>query len=232
MSFQVFTAEQHRRWERGEGGTPVASGRCPSVFTPPRNGTYYVKFTNEYKNKPVTLTFVIRFIATWRYYDVVPPNPVRPYVNGTPGTPSRDFFRLFALYKYWLDNRDRLINETRRQVGNFSKLARDVDALLALSLAALLREAGFNVSFAAVRTDYVTDWEDPLTPSSVVLLVKFHSSTAPNATFWKIYRQIPAKPWVWTYQRPSAGGFDYYVLVDTSTQVFDVVYIDEVTKLP
>lgn len=233
LRLQIFTEDQYAVWERDQArARPSAEGRCPFTFTPPRNGTYYVVFRNERKDPSLSITFLIEFSATWHYYEVTPPNPVRPYVNGTPGIPAREFFRLLGVYYYWLRNTDRLINETRRQLGNSSRLTTDVDALRALSLGTLLRDAGFNVSFAAVRTNYVTDWEDPFKVSTVILLVRFQSLTAPNATFWKIYNSVPRRPWVWTYQRPSTDGFEYYVLIDTSTQVYNVVYVDGVTKLP
>jgi hypothetical protein len=165
---------------------------------------------------------------------------------GTPGTPSRDFLRLFAIYNYWLENRRQLAEEVMRQLNatTFSLLQQlllETHTLYALSLAALLKNAGFNVSFAAIGTY----WGDPFSAGSIIPVVRFNSLENPNATFLDMYKKIPMG-WmnVMWVPRSSYGGYDFYVVIDTYNVVdavdrqldtrttFNVIYVDGLTKLP
>jgi hypothetical protein len=169
---------------------------------------------------------------------------------GTPGTPSRDFFRLFAIYNYWLENRQQLADEVMRQlratvsVTAFSpqqQLQLDTQTLYALSLAALLKNAGFDVSFAAIGTS----WDDPFSTNSIMPVVRFNSLRNPNATLNDMYDKIE-RGWMhvmWT-SRSSYVGYDFYVVIDTynvveavdrrlgTTTTFNVIYVAGLTKLP
>jgi len=186
-----------------------------------------------------------RYFETWHYYEGVPPKPIRPYVVGTPGTPSRDFFRLFAIYNYWLENRRQLADEVMRQlrVTAFSpqqQMQLDTETLYALSLAALLKNAGFDVSFAAIGTS----WDDPFSANSIMPVVRFNSPIDPSDTFDNMFDKIKQ---VWMHvkwlSRSSYVGYDFYVVIDTYSVVkavdrrlgtatpFNVIYVDGVTKL-
>ncbi len=236
-----FTPDQFEAWRRGYGGTPLASGRGYVKFTPPNNGTYVLVIYNDL-GRDVEFQVTRRKSETWRYYDAVPPKPVTPYVVGTSGTPSRDFFRLFAIYNYWLENRHQLADEVMRQLESqaFSppqRLKLYIRTLYALSLAALLKNAGFDVSLAAIGTS----WEDPFNADTIVPVVRFHSKEDPSATFSHMLNKIE-RGWM-NVVRKSLSSY-FYVIIDTYnvdrvvdrqldiTRPFNVIYVDGVTKLP
>ena len=241
-----FTPDQYEAWSKGYGGTPLASGRGYVKFTPPSNGTYVLVIYNDLGHDVDEFQITYRYFETWHYYDIVPSTPVTPYVVGTLVTPSRDFFRLFAIYNYWLENRRQLADAVMRQLSAtaFSpqqQLQLDTQTLYALSLAALLKDAGFNVSFVAIGTS----WSDPFGADSIVPVVRFYSLINPNATFDNMFNKINMG-WmrVMTTSRSSYVGYDFYVIIDTynvvnavdrqlsTTTPFNVIYIDGVTKLP
>jgi len=244
-----FTPEQYERWREGYSATPLASGRGYVKFTPPRDGTYVFVIYNDLGRDVGDFQITYRYSETWHYYDVYPPRPTRPYVVGSPGTPSHDFFRLFAVYNYWLENRQKLAEEVRRQLAasprTFSlqpQLELNTETLYALSLAALLKDAGFGVSFAAIGTD----WEDPFKPSAIIVQVKFRPLLNPNATFNEMFKQVP-RGWMrvmWWLSQSLLLGYDFYVVIDTynvigavdrrldTTTPFNVIYVDGVTRLP
>jgi len=227
-----FTPDQYEAWDRGSGGTPLASGRGYVKFTPPNNGTYVLVIYNDL-GRDVEFQVTRRKSETWRYYDNEPPKPATPYVVGTPDTLSRDFFRLFAIYNYWLENRHQLADEVMRQL----ELELYTRMLYALSLAALLTDAGFDVSLAAIGTR----WDDPFNADSIVPVVRFHSRTDPSATFSDMFNKIEMG-WMNVVQK--YVGYDFYVVIDTynvdrvvdrrldTTTPFNVIYVDGVTKLP
>jgi len=249
-----FTPDQYEAWRRGSGGTPLASGHGYVKFKPPYNGTYVLVIYNDLHdlNK---LQIKYRHFETWHYYDHVAPwTPVVPYIVGPVGTPSRDFFRLFAIYNYWFENRQQLADEVMRLLRatapSQQQLRLDTQTLYALSLAALLRNAGFDVSFAAIGTS----WDDPFSADSIVPVVRFGSSGLviminPNATFYDMFKKIKMG-WmnVMTFSRPPPpgvpDGYEFYVVIDTynvvnmvdrrldSTTPFNVICIPGLTKLP
>jgi len=245
-----FTPDQFEAWDRGSGGTPLASGRGYVKFTPPNNGTYVLVIYNDLGRDVDEFQVTRRESETWHYYDIVPSKPVTPYVVGTPSTPSRDFFRLFAIYNYWLENRRQLADEVMRQlrapvsVTAFSlqqQLQLDTQMLYALSLAALLKNAGFDVSFTAIGTS----WDDPFSVNSIMPVVRFNSPIDPSDTFFDMFNKIK-QVWIhamWT-SRSSYVGYYFYVVIDTydvvrvvdrqqSTRTpYNVIYVDGVTKLP
>jgi len=244
-----FTPDQYERWHRGYDGTPLTQGRGYVKFTPPRNETYVLVIYNDLGRDVGEFQVTIRYLETWRYYDVAPLRPTGPYVVGSLGTPSRDFFRLFAIYNYWLENRHKLAEEVRRQLGDvrgdvraFSpQLQLDTQILYALSLAALLKDAGFDVSFSAIGVSL----KDPFEPSSIIPQVRFYSTINPNATFNRMFQQIP-KGWMsvtWT-SREAPVGYEFYVIINTYNVVevvdrwldtitpFNIIYSDGVTLLP
>ncbi|MGC8974384.1 MAG: hypothetical protein ACP5KY_09350, partial [Thermoproteus sp.] len=105
---------------------------------------------------------------------------------------------------------------------------------------ALLKDAGFDVSFAAIGTDF----EDPFTPSSAIVSVKFTSTLPANSTIYGYYDMLPMG-WmrIMTYQPKISEGYEIFVLIDTyhvvetvdrglkTTTPFNVIYVDGVTKL-
>jgi biopolymer transport protein ExbB/TolQ len=240
-----FTPDQFEAWEEESGGTPLASGRGYVKFTPPSDETYVLVIYNDLGRDVDEFQVTHRESETWRYYDGVPQKPVTPYVVGTPGTPSRDFFRLFAIYNYWLENRQQLADAVMRQLRAtaFSpqQLQLDAQTLYALSLAALLKNAGFDVSFTAIGTS----WSDPFDANSIIPVVRFNSIINPNPTFYDMFDEIEQ---VWMHfmstSRSSHAGYDFYVVINTygvveavdrqldSTTTFNVIYVDGVTKLP
>ncbi len=167
-----------------------------------------------------------------------------PYIVGTSGTPSRDFFRLFA-YSYWLD-RQQLANEVMHQLRtsvSSTQLQLDTRTLYALSPAALLKNTGFDVSFASIGTS----WDNPFDANSFVPVVRFRSSRNPNATFYDMFNKLSDDiNWmhVMTLSKSSYDGYDFYVIIDTynvvetvdrqlsATTPFNVIYVDGVTELP
>jgi len=253
LLIMFFTPDEYERWREGYSARPLVEGRGYVRFTPPRNGTYVRVIYNDLGRDVGEFQAVMRYSETWHYYDVAPLWPAVPYVVGALGTPSREFFRIFAVYNYWLENRHALAEEVMRQLEQrgaaavaFSPQPRlDIQTLYALSLAALLRSAGFNVSFTAIGTS----WKDPLEPSSIIVAVRFFSHTNPNATFSRMFEQIPAG-WMqvmWTWQPWYVTGLklgDFYVLINTynivevvdrglkTTTPFNVIYVDGITALP
>jgi len=240
-----FTPDQYEAWEEESGGTPLASGRGYVKFTPPSDETYVLVIYNDLGRDVDEFQVTHRESETWRYYDSVPQKPVTPYIVGTPGTPSRDFFRLFAIYNYWLQNRQQLADAVMRQLRATAffpqQLQLDTQTLYALSLAALLKNAGFDVSFTAIGTS----WDDPFDANSIIPVVRFNSIINPNATFYDMFDEIEQ---VWMHvmstSRSSHVGYDFYVVINTygvveavdrqldSTTTFNVIYVDGVTKLP
>ena len=117
----------------------------------------------------------------------------------------------------------------------------DTQTLYALSLAALLKNAGFDVSFTAIGTS----WDDPFSADSIMPVVRFNSLINPNATFLDMFNKINMG-WmrVMRTSRSSYVGYDFYVVIDTYNVVkaidrqlstmtpFNVIYVDGVTKLP
>jgi uncharacterized protein YdhG (YjbR/CyaY superfamily) len=240
-----FTPDQFEAWEEESGGTPLASGRGYVKFKPPNNGTYILVIYNDLGRDVDEFQVTRRVSETWRYYDTVPPKPVTPYVVGTPDTPSRDFFRLFAIYNYWLENRHQLADEVMHQLNSqaFSpqqQLKLDTRTRYALSLVALLTDAGFDVSFAAIGTR----WDDPFNADSIVPVVRFSSRTDPNATFSDMFNKIKMG-WMNVVRRSLSSyvGYDFYLVIDTynvdrvvdrrlDMMPFNVIYVDGVTELP
>ena len=235
-----FTPDQFETWEEESGGTPLASGRGYVKFKPPNDGTYVLVIYNDLGRDVDEFQVTRRKSETWRYYDNEPPQPVTPYVVGTPDTPSCDFFRLFAIYNYWLENRHQLADEVMRQLNSqdFSpqQQLQLIRTRYALSLAALLRDAGFDVSLAAIGTR----WDDPFNADSIVPVVRFHSRTDPSATFSDMFNKIKM---VWMNVVQKYVGYYFYVVIDTynvdrvvdrqlSKEPFNVIYVDGVTKLP
>ena len=258
-----FTPDQYEAWRRGSGGTPLASGRGHVKFTPPSGGTYVLVIYNDLGRDVDEFQVTYRYFETWRYsyfpkYEIVIDRSLgrnvsksrEAYVVGTLGTPSRDFFRLFAIYNYWLENRRQLADEVMRQLRAtaFSpqqQLRLDTQTLYALSLAALLKNAGFNVSFAAIGTS----WDDPFSANSIMPVVRFSSLTDPNATFIDMFNKIKKGwmyvMWEWREWRLfDVVTYDFNVVIDTydvvkavdrrlgTTTPFNVIYVDGVTKLP
>jgi len=241
-----FTPEEYEKWRMGRGGTPLWSNYERIIFMPPRDGTYVLVIHNNLARDVGNFKVTYQYFKTWRYYDSVPPNPASPYIVGTPGTPSRDFFRLFAIYSNWLENRQQLANEVMHQLrtsASSTQLQLDTRTLYALSLAALLKNAGFDVSFAAIGTS----WDNPFDANSFVPVVRFRSSRNPNATFYDMFDKLSSDiNWmhVMTLSKSSYDGYDFYVIIDTynvvekvdrqlSTMVpFNVIYVDGATELP
>ncbi len=258
-----FTPNQYEAWRRGYGGTPLASGRGYVKFTPPSGGTYILVIYNDLGRDVNEFQVTYRYFETWRYsdfpkYEIVIDSSLglnvsksrEAYVAGTFGTPSRDFFRLFAIYNYWLENRRQLADEVMRQLRAtaFSpqqQLQLDAQTLYALSLAALLKNAGFDVSFAAIGTSL----SDPFDASSIIPVVRFNSIINPNATFSDMFNKIERGwmhvIWEWREWRLSdVVTYSFYVVIDTynvveavdrqlsTTTPFNVIYVDGVTKLP
>ena len=218
-----FTPNQYEAWRRGYGGTPLASGRGYVKFTPPSGGTYVLVIYNDL-GRDVEFQITSRYFETWRYSDfpiVVSVDDVsrsrEAYVVGARGTPSRDFFRLFAIYNYWLENRQQLADAVMRQLRAtaFSpqqQLRLDTQTLYALSLAALLKNAGFDVSFTAIGTS----WDDPFSANSIMPVVRFNSLRDPNATFYDMFDKIK-QVWmnVMSLSRSSYVGYNFYVVINT-----------------
>jgi hypothetical protein len=154
---------------------------------------------------------------------------------------------MYAIYNYWLENREALAAEVEKQLGASGKIAfqpaagsLDKPTLYALSLAALLKDAGFDVSFAAIGADF----ENPFTPHSAIVRIRFTSASLANYTIFDYYDVLP-KGWmhIMTYQSKILAIYDVFVLIDTynvvrvvdrgleTTIPFNVIYIDGVTKL-
>jgi len=245
-----FTPDQYEAWRRGSGGTPLASGRGYVIFKPPSNGTYVLVIYNDLHDLN-ELQIKYRHFETWHYYDAAPWTPVVPYVVGI-GPPSRSIFHLFVIYNYWFENRQQLADEVMRQlraaVPSQQQLRLDTQTLYALSLAALLKNAGFDPSFAAISTR----WDDPFNADSIVPVVWFSYVTSgvyPNATFYDMFKKIKMG-WmnVMTFTRipPGVPGlyYEFYVIIDTynvvnvvdrrldSTTPLNVIYVPGLTKLP
>lgn len=243
-----FTPTEYEKWAQGYSATPLAQGRGYVRFTPPRNGTYILVRYNDL-GRDVSYDITYRYSSTWRYYDAFPVSPQRPYVVGDVGVPSREIFRMYAIYNYWLENRAALASEVQRQLASrgtlaFSPTYTDIklstDILYALSLAALLKDAGFDVSFTAIGTD----WEDPLKPSSAIVQVRFTSIRPANNTLYNFHEILPTG-WMhiaW-YQRESRFNYELIVLIDTynviriidlgrdTTIPYNVIFVDGITKL-
>lgn len=244
----VFTPSEFEKWRNGYDAKSLTEGRGYLRFTPLANGTYIIVLYNNL-GRDVIFDLTYRRWVTWTYYDIVPPNPRRPYVVGSPLIPAREIFKMFAIYNYWYNHRHELAEAIRGQLQRgyaFSagdlNLTRDV--LYALSLAALLKSAGLEVSFAAISTS----WKEPLRPASIVPVVKFTSPISTpllNNTYNIMYEVIEPIGWIhtmWWHSR-DVWGQVLYVLLDTynviervdygrkTTVPFNVIYVPEVTRL-
>jgi hypothetical protein len=154
---------------------------------------------------------------------------------------------MYAIYNYWLENREALAAEVEKQLGAAGNTAfqpavqsLDKPTLYALSLAALLKDAGFDVSFAAVGNS----WENPLAPSSAIVRVKFISDLGANSTVHSYSKALPIGTILVRTQvvkRPTS--YETYVLIDTynivnivdkglsTTEPYNVIFIDGLTTL-
>jgi len=246
----VFTADAYEKWKSGVDVEPVARGRGHVRFNVPRNGTYVIVAYNDL-GRDTVFDLVIKRYSTWRYYEFLPVSPQKPYVVGEPGVPSRDIFRLLALYNYWLENRKSLASEVADQLRakgvttiNGIDLINDTRLLYALSLAALLRDAGFDVSFTAIGVSFA----NPFEPDSAIVQIRFSALEPIEQVFWDYYYTLP-QTWlhVITYHiernKDNIVMYELYVLIDTYNVIeavdnaeelitdFNVIYVDGVTEL-
>ncbi|MEL9989828.1 MAG: hypothetical protein QXP98_04320 [Thermoproteus sp.] len=235
LKIMIMDPAQFQQYFQGGSASYLASGYGSVTFTPSQNGTYYVVVEND---GTTTSTYSITYTIyeTWYYCGPLQPACNEPYVTGVVGTPSYDFFRLFALYDYWFNHRQALAQAVLSVYPNLTTVQ-----AYSLSLAALLKAAGFNVTFAAVSSSLV----DPFKPDSVQVAVVFNSAIDPTNIFYNYFDTLPVRGNVITDTLPLSNNiYKFYVLIDTyyvhdiydlnepgSTR-FNIIYLDGVTQLP
>jgi len=186
---------------------------------------------------------------TWRYCGDGPPErDVSRCVWGEGGRWGREIFRLLAVYNYWYKNRWSLEEEVREVV--LSEVENVVyppsktiwlgfdDNTYALSLYALLKDAGFNVTFAIVDTR----WDEPCRSMKVVPVVRFSNAYEVYQLLKQMVDEVGVKI---SYKTFCTGTWidcnDFYVLIDTYN-VFtedhgyaapiEVRYVEGLTQIP
>ena len=134
-------------------GQSVAEGWRRVTYRPRANGTYVVVLWNR-NDYTLFLTYTITLSKTV-YFCEAGARCTRPYVTGPPE--ARELFKLFAIYNYWYNNRDTLVQQIKRQYPDIP-----TQDAYALSLAALLKSAGFGARGGGPHFLYTT-------PTDVVL---------------------------------------------------------------
>ncbi|MEL9991888.1 MAG: hypothetical protein QXP98_05095 [Thermoproteus sp.] len=235
LTIMIMSPSQFDQYRQTGVRNFLASGYGSLSFTPSQNGTYYIVVVND---GSTTSTFARTYTLyeTWYYCGSSYSSCGSPNVVGVPGTPSYDFFRLMAIYNYWFNNRHDLAQAVLAIYPNLTT----VEAYT-LSLAALLKSAGFDVTFAAVSTSYV----NPFSPDSAQVAVVFNSAVDPTDTFYSYLDTLPIRGYhVITSTQQASGGYNFYVIIDTyyvhdiydlgksSYTVYNVIYLDGETQLP
>ena len=189
---------------------------------------------------------------TWRYCGDGPPerNASR-CVWGEGGRWGREIFRLLAVYNYWHMNRMALADEVRAVV--ISRIEDVVyppvmtiwlgfdDNMYALSLYALLKDAGFNVTFAIVDTR----WDKPCTWMEVVPVVRFSKIDFAGEVYQLLRRMVDEVGVKISYKTFCTKTWincdDLYVLIDTynvfmedrgHAAPIEVLYVEGLTQIP
>lgn len=254
----IFSTSEFEKYRRGEDARPLAEGRGYVKFKPPTDDRYVITITNDL-GRDVTYSLTIKVSANWKVCgeiniylasDLYARDYACVYGN-------KKIFQILAIYNYWYNNRLDLSENVKAQLMRL----REVQSynitrhlLYALSLAALYRSAGFEVSLSAIGTS----WETPMKPSAVLPMVKvtdtllFALDIPLNRSISNMINEIPYIGWLnvmWQYyteeRPPLIGKFEYlYLLIDTynlayrdesserTTKVpFNVIYVPEVTKL-
>ncbi|MEM4964847.1 MAG: hypothetical protein QXT13_11950 [Pyrobaculum sp.] len=240
LQISIYQREEFVKYAAGVSDSPVARGWGRLRFTPRENGTYVVVVLNT-RYSTVYVDIEITRYETWYFCEEGQRCP-SPYVTGPPI--AKDFFRLFALYNYWLDNRETFARQVQRQYPDLS-----TQEAYALSLAALLRSAGFGttpapafatatpgVSFAAISfTKY------PLDPISVIVSLTLPTQTNPEDIYYTFYDILP-KGLMYTVTIYSGDAFiilvdtyNVYKVIDRGDKLlasFNIIYVDGYTTLP
>ena len=189
---------------------------------------------------------------TWRYCGDGPPgrNASR-CVWGEGGRWGREIFRLLAVYNYWHMNRMALADEVRAVV--ISRVEDVVyppsetiwlgfyDNMYALSLYALLKDAGFNVTFAIVDTR----WDEPCRSMKVVPVVRFSKIDFAGEVYQLLRRMVDEVGVKISYKTFCTKTWincdDLYVLIDTynvfmedrgHAAPIEVLYVEGLTQIP
>ncbi|MEM4732220.1 MAG: hypothetical protein QXO48_03645 [Desulfurococcaceae archaeon] len=239
LQISIYRWDEFVKYAAGVSDSPVARGWGRLRFTPRENGTYVVIILNT-QYSTVYVDIEITQYETWYFCEEGQRCP-RPYVTGPPI--AKDFFRLFALYNYWLNNRETFARQVQRQYPDLS-----TQEAYALSLAALLRSAGFGatpapafttatpgVSFAAISFS-----KYPLDPISVIVSLTLPTQTNPRDIYNTLFNTLPMG---WIHTITIYTGDAFIILVDTynvyerldrdeSSSYFNIIYIDGYTTLP
>ncbi|MEM1903611.1 MAG: hypothetical protein QXW44_08035 [Pyrobaculum sp.] len=218
----------------------VVSGNGSLTFTPRANGTYVIVIRSN-SILPVRAHIEITRHERWHFCEDGQTCP-RPHVTGPPV--ARELFKFFALYNYWLNERERLARQVRSKYPNLT-----IEEAYALSLAALLKSAGFGTSHTSASTTATSDVSfaaisfsrEPLNPVSVIVSVAINTQTDPSDIFYTLYNRLPAG---WLNVMTIYDNNTFRILVDTYnvhkvldrgetlSSAFNVVYIDGYTTLP
>jgi hypothetical protein len=189
---------------------------------------------------------------TWRYCGDGPPERgASRCMWGEGGRWGREIFRLLAVYNYWHMNRMDLADEVRAVV--ISRVEDVVyppsktlwlgfdDNMYALSLYALLKDAGFNVTFAIVDTR----WDEPCTLLEVVPVVRFSKIGFAGEVYQLLRRMVDEVGVKISYKTFCTKTWincdDLYVLIDTynvfmedhgHAAPIEVLYVEGLTQIP
>lgn len=218
----------------------LTSGYGSLSFKPSQNGTYYLVIVND-GSTTSTFSRTITITETWYYCDLYYRNTYgycsSPHVVGNLFTPSHDFFKLAAIYNYWFNHRHELAQAVLAIYPNLTT----VDAYT-LSLAAVLKAARLNVTFAAVSTRLI----NPFSPSTAQVAVVFNSLIDPTETFNQYFNTLPIGGYSFRtyYIRRNFHVINFYVIINTYYvyEIYDlgkisytstnIIYLDGVTELP
>ena len=230
-------------WIRDGSGRLLVRGVRELNFTAPVAGVYVVSADD---------TADVMVGRMWRYCGDGPPerNASR-CVWGEGGRWGREIFRLLAVYNYWHKNRMALADEVRAVV--ISRVEDVVyppsktiwlgfdDNMYALSLYALLKDAGFNVTFAIVDTR----WDKPCTSMKVVPVVRFSKIDFAGDVYQLLRRMVDEVGVKISYKTFCTKTWidcdDLYVLIDTynvfmedrgHAAPIEVLYVEGLTQIP
>jgi hypothetical protein len=230
-------------WIRDGSGRLFVRGVRELNFTAPVAGVYVVSADD---------TADVMVGRMWRYCGDGPPgrNASR-CVWGEGGRWGREIFRLLAVYNYWHKNRMALADEVRAVV--ISRVEDVVyppsktiwlgfdDNMYALSLYALLKDAGFNVTFAIVDTR----WDKPCTSMKVVPVVRFSKIDFAGDVYQLLRRMVDEMGVKISYKTFCTKTWidcdDLYVLIDTynvfmedrgHAAPIEVLYVEGLTQIP
>lgn len=224
LTVAVMNLTQAARYYNATAREFLAQGRGSLSFTPDRSGVYFIAVENG-GSAPAVYNMTYSYDAPIHYCSL----------SSHCGRPeARGLFRLVALYDYWLSRRQELAGAVLAEYPNLT-----LAEAYALSLAALLKSAGLNATFAVAGAGPA----DPLRPVAALPTAVFYAAEDPLPVLADYLNNAPPAPRRFLpYLQKTPGGYALYVAVDTYYIYlrdaggpggnYTVTYIDGLTRLP